>query len=175
LATEGLKDFEDAAGGFFSTREGASDILLRMKEDYDGAEPSANSIAIDVLLRLAHWTGKNDLYERAERALSYFATRVQSQPTTAPQFLASLGRYLTPPEQTIIRCQEAAPNDGKIARAANEIRKEFRPYSAVLVITDHQSKELEELAPALASLDRKGEATLYRCKNLTCDLPEQLA
>ncbi|MFL6414639.1 MAG: thioredoxin domain-containing protein [Bryobacteraceae bacterium] len=176
LATEGLKPFEDTeAGAFFSTREGSSDILLRMKEDYDGAEPSANSIAIDVLLRLAHWTGRNEFYERAHRALSFFASRLQSQPTMAPQLLASLGRYLTPPEQIVIRCQDGGAAGPKVAQAAHGVREEFRPYSAVLVISDSQSEKLEELAPALSSLHRKGEATLYRCKNLTCELPEQLA
>ncbi len=50
LARRGLKRFEDSQqGGFFSTLEGAGDLLLRMKDDYDGAEPSGNSVATDVL------------------------------------------------------------------------------------------------------------------------------
>lgn len=36
---------------------GDSSILLRMKEDYDGAEPAATSIAIDNLWRLAGYSG----------------------------------------------------------------------------------------------------------------------
>ncbi len=175
LATEGLAPFEDVErGGFFSTREGSQDILLRMKDDYDGAEPSANSVAIDVLLRLAHWTGRDDLYQRAERALLCFGSKVRSQPTTAPQFLSSLGRYLTPPEQIVIRCADRESDAPAVQGAAQANRTEYRPYSAVLVITDSQSKALAELAPALSSLDRKGTATLYRCRNLTCELPEQL-
>jgi uncharacterized protein YyaL (SSP411 family) len=146
-----------------------------MKDDYDGAEPSANSVAIDVLLRLAHWTGRNDLYERAERALLYFGSKVRSQPTMAPQLLSSLGRYLTPPEQIVIRCRDGESNAPVVQGAAQANRTEYRPYSAVLVITDSQSKALAEVAPALSSLDRKGTATLYRCRNLTCELPEQLA
>ncbi len=69
--------FEDTAeGGFFSTREGSPDILLRIKDDYDGAEPSANSVAIDVLLRLAHWTGQDALFRAsgASAALLCFET-----------------------------------------------------------------------------------------------------
>jgi uncharacterized protein YyaL (SSP411 family) len=176
LATEGLSPFEDTAqGGFFSTREGSEDVLLRIKDDYDGAEPSANSIAIDVLLRLAHWTGRDDLYQRAERALLFFASRVHAQPTMAPQLLASLGRYLTPPEQIVIRCQDGAVNDPKVQGAARTSRSEYLPYSAVLVLTDSESEALAELAPALSSLDRRDAATLYRCRNLTCELPEALA
>src|SRR5579884_1211951 len=46
--------FEDQEyGGFFSTRAGDSNLILRMKDDYDGAEPSGNSIAASVLIRLA--------------------------------------------------------------------------------------------------------------------------
>jgi uncharacterized protein YyaL (SSP411 family) len=175
LASEGLGHFEDVElGGYFSTREGSRDVLLRMKDDYDGAEPSANSVAIDVLLRLAHWTGRNNLYERAQRALLYFGSKVRSQPTMAPQLLSSLGRYLTPPEQIVIRCADGGSNAPAVQEAAKANRTEYRPYSSVLVITDSQSKSLEDLAPALSSLDRKGTATLYRCRNLTCELPEQL-
>ncbi|HYP13140.1 MAG TPA: thioredoxin domain-containing protein, partial [Bryobacteraceae bacterium] len=43
--------FEDTAGGgFYSTAEGDTSLVMRIKEDYDGAEPSGNSVAIQVLL-----------------------------------------------------------------------------------------------------------------------------
>jgi uncharacterized protein YyaL (SSP411 family) len=176
LATEGLAEFEDSAeGGFFSTREGSPDILMRIKDEYDGAEPSANSVAVDVLLRLAHWTGRDDLFRRAERALLYFASRVHAQPTMAPQLLSALGRYLTPPEQVVIRCRDGADSDAKLDEIVLASRNEYKPYGAVIVITDTEAKALAELAPTLSSLDRIGVATLYRCRNLTCELPEQLA
>ena len=41
------------AGAFFSTAGDDPSILLRMKEDYDGAEPAASSIAVSNLARLA--------------------------------------------------------------------------------------------------------------------------
>ncbi len=41
------------AGGYFSVAEGDPSILLRQKEDYDGAEPAPSSIAAANLFRLA--------------------------------------------------------------------------------------------------------------------------
>jgi len=40
-------------GAYYSTPEGDLSILFRMKEDYDGAEPSGNSVAAQNLLRLS--------------------------------------------------------------------------------------------------------------------------
>ena len=49
--------FEDTgSGGFFSTAADDHRLVLRVKEDYDGAEPSGNSVAVMNLVRLAHMT-----------------------------------------------------------------------------------------------------------------------
>ncbi len=107
LARRGLAQFEDEEnGGFFSTVEGAADLLLRMKDDYDGAEPSGNSVATDVLLRLANLTGDDRFRARADASLRSFAPKLKAQPTIAPQMVAALGRSLVEPEQAIIRCGE---------------------------------------------------------------------
>ena len=51
--------FEDTEpGGFFSTAAGDHRLVLRVKEDYDGAEPSGNSVAVMNLLRLAQMTNR---------------------------------------------------------------------------------------------------------------------
>src|SRR5258705_6025659 len=46
--------WDDQAGGWFSTTGRDPSVLGRMKEDYDGAEPTASSVAVVNLLVLAH-------------------------------------------------------------------------------------------------------------------------
>lgn len=58
------------AGGYFSAAEGDSSILLRLKEDYDGAEPAASSIAAVNLFKLASYctTEQSEQYAPAPTA-----------------------------------------------------------------------------------------------------------
>jgi uncharacterized protein len=96
LAERGFSRFENGeTGGFFSTEEHVDNLLLRLQDDYDGAEPSGNSIATDVLLRLAHITGNENFSSRASRSLSAFSPKIKAQPVMAPQMLVALGRWLT--------------------------------------------------------------------------------
>jgi uncharacterized protein YyaL (SSP411 family) len=170
LARRGLARFEDLEqGGFFSTADAAPDLLLRMKDDYDGAEPSGNSIATDVLLRLAHLTGDTTFRDQAERSLRAFAPKLKAQPVIAPQALVALDRWLSAPEQIVIRCSEIT---SKVESLIRERRAAFAPHSVVLAITDADAAGLADTAPFLAGLSRKGKIALYHCRNLACDLPE---
>jgi hypothetical protein len=170
VAKNGLQQFEDSEqGGFFSTAGGASDLLLRMKDDYDGAEPSGNSVAADVLLRLAHLTGDSSFRERPEKCLRWVAPKLQAQPTMAPQMLVALGRWLSEPEQVVIRCAEIGP---AVESLLAERRRNFSPKSVLVVITDESAGKLAGTAPFLGQLERKGEITLYECRNFACELPK---
>ncbi len=170
LATRGFERFEDSDnGGFFSTEPDAPDLFLRVKDDYDGAEPSGNSVATDVLFRLSHITGNAEFQRNAERSLQAFVPKIKAQPTIAPQMLVALGRWLSEPEQVVIRCEQL---DSGIRATITEYQKKFAPYKLVLAITDQTANQLQDAAPFLAGLDRKGHATVYECRNFVCELPK---
>src|SRR5204863_2226700 len=76
--------FEDTTNGGFYTTAGGADLVIRMKDDYDGAEPSGNAIAMMNLLRLAQMTDRTDLRESAEKALGAFAPRMMVAPVATP-------------------------------------------------------------------------------------------
>jgi uncharacterized protein YyaL (SSP411 family) len=172
LANQLLTQFEDIEhSGFFSTKAQSSDLVLRIKDDYDGAEPSGNSVATDVLLRIGHITGDRSFLKRAERSLQSSAPKLKAQPSIAPQMLVAAGRLLTEPSQVIIRC---ASIDAEVKDIVAQSRKAFAPYGLVLALTDGAAAALAEAAPFLATLDRKGRITIYECRNFTCSLPKVL-
>ncbi len=61
----------DPAGGFFAAAA-SEDLLVRSKDLFDGAMPSANAVAVLNLLELAERTGERSWREAAERALRAF-------------------------------------------------------------------------------------------------------
>jgi uncharacterized protein YyaL (SSP411 family) len=169
LAKFFLAHFEDTSvGGFFSTLD-APDLLMKLKDDYDGAEPSGNSIATEVLLRLAHLTGNAVFSEPAVRALRAASARLRSQPATAPQLMSAVGSWLAGPSHVVIRCQDL---DAEAESKLRDVWKEFEPNVTTLVVTDSSAPELAAFATFLKTLERKGRITTYRCVNFTCELPD---
>jgi len=91
LQTRMDNDFRDAEqGGYFSTTGTDQTVLMRMKEEYDGAEPSPNSIAVMNLLRLAQMTEKAAYAEKAEETLRAFGADPQRLSQTMPAMLSAL-------------------------------------------------------------------------------------
>ncbi len=170
FAKRGFARFEDeSSGGFFSTEADAPNVLLRIKDDYDGAEPSGNSVATDLLLRLAHITGEQSFAVEAARSLRAFAPKMKAQPTIAPQMLVALGRWLNDSEQVVIRC---ASLDDEVRALERQYTSKFSPGGIVLAISDECAAALRQVAPFLAGLERRGKITIYECRNFTCQLPK---
>lgn len=147
--------FEDAeAGGFFATAADEPSLVLRLKDDYDGAEPSGNSIAILNLLRLARITGRKDFEDTAARALAAFAPRLSEAPEAMPQMLAALEYRRSKPVQIVL----AGTRDA-IEPFLAELRRRFLPFATVLLAAH---------APVPYP---PGPAAAYVCENFSCRLP----
>lgn len=100
IADSMLGRFEDSeAGAFYSTAAGDAELVMRLKEDYDGAEPSGNAMAVIVLQRLAAITGDARYEAAATRTLSAFQERLENQPAAAPLMMASHLFSLRKPRQ----------------------------------------------------------------------------
>jgi uncharacterized protein len=168
LANKMRERFEDLdAGGFFSTADGDSNLILRMKDDYDGAEPSGNSMAALGLLRLAHITGREDFRMSAERTLAAFSGRLASIGAAVPQLLVAVMYSLAAPRQVVL----AGPKED-VARMLQVVRSRFLPDTTVIVIDDDSRAALSRYAPVLAEMKPvNGCVTAYVCENFACQLP----
>ena len=81
LADAMITEFwDDEKGGFFFTSNDHEDLIVRNKDFYDNATPSGNSVAADVLLKLARLTG-DERYERfGTTVLRIAATQIRTHP-----------------------------------------------------------------------------------------------
>jgi uncharacterized protein YyaL (SSP411 family) len=155
LADRAVELFEDREdGGFFSTAAGAENLVLRLKDDYDGAEPSGNSMMTIALLRLARMTGREDFGRAAEKTLKAFSSRMASGGAGVPQMLVAVEFALGKPMEIVL----AGPMDNTLLAA---IRRRFLPNAVVA-----QASESPVAMPAI-----DGKPTAYVCSNFACNLP----
>ncbi|MDD4736280.1 MAG: thioredoxin domain-containing protein [Kiritimatiellae bacterium] len=162
--------WDNTDGGYFTTTGKDTTILLRSKEDYDGAEPSPNSIAALNLLRLAQMLDRADWRERAEKTLRAFEPQLERTPSAMPLMLVALDRLHAPPKQIVIAGPRDAPDTQAMLR---EIHGRFMPDTVVMVVHggaeqaffSEQVEFMKNIAP------RNGRATAYVCENFACRLP----
>ena len=94
--------WDESAGGWFSTTGTDASVLLRMKEDYDGAEPTASSVSVLNLLTLSHLVADAQWSSRIERTLKLFATRLEQMGRGVPMMAAALSQYTAGVQQIVI-------------------------------------------------------------------------
>jgi len=154
--------FEDSAnGGFYSTAGTDPTLILRIKDDYDGAEPSGNSIAALSLLRLSRLTHNEGLQISAERTLQAFSQRLTGAPSAVPQMLVAYLYSTAPPRQAIV----AGPSDNELLRYA---RGRFLPGWEIFPA----KPEAATLMPELSDMKPiGGRPAAYVCENFACHLP----
>jgi hypothetical protein len=93
--------WDEENGGFFSTPKDSDDLPVRPKELYDGAIPSANSVALSNLVFLFRLTGDLHWEKRAQAQIRAFAGTVKSQPQAFTYFLCALDFALRPGQDII--------------------------------------------------------------------------
>ena len=157
-------------GGYFQTAPGASDILFRSKEDYDGAEPAPSSVAAMNLLRLGQLTGSQDLTDRAAKTIASVADQLDQLPSAMTQMLCAVDASLAKPRQIVIAGKPGAADTQALLR---EVRAVFAPNQIVLLADGAAGQEwlgkqlefLRTVAPV------NGKAAAYVCENFTCKAP----
>jgi uncharacterized protein len=171
LADTMLAQFYDVKdGGFFQTDGHDPSVIVRTKEDYDGAEPSGNSMATLLLLRLAQFTDRENYRDAAEKTLQLFGDHLRKAPSTVAQMACTLDFYLSKPKQIVIAGKVSAADTRAMLQA---VRERYLP-NAIVILADggDSQKTLTKLLPFLETIKPiDGKATAYVCVNYACQLP----
>ena len=159
----------DAGGWFATTGEDAS-VLLRLREDYDGAEPSASAVSVLNLLTFSQLTGDEVWVNLIEKTLSRLSDNNGSLARIMPMMMAGISVYHQPRPQVVIVGHRDSENTRAMLAA---LAASYTPAMVGLLVEpgDHQSR-MAALLPFVGNMTMlDGQATAYVCKDFTCDAP----
>src|SRR5207244_8081367 len=95
-----VRYFRDAEnGGFFYTSSDHEKLFARSKDQYDGAQPSGNSVAARNLVRLWTKTGDHRYQQLAEKTIKAFSGNLKANPTSMATMAEALALYLDADEK----------------------------------------------------------------------------
>jgi uncharacterized protein YyaL (SSP411 family) len=153
--------FRGEDGGYFNSAAGAADLVLRLREDYDGAEPAPSSVAALNQLRLAAIFHDEERRMRGGQTIAAFESRWRTAPQALPQMLCAVEAALEPPRHVVLAGDPADPG--------------FRELAAVTMAGLGPRRTLLRADPAIpwtaAMTPREGRATAYVCEDYTCQSP----
>jgi uncharacterized protein YyaL (SSP411 family) len=159
--------WDDADAGWFSATGTDPSVLLRMKEDYDGAEPAASSIGAFNLLALTHLVDDASLSARLERVLGEAGARAARSGRAAPMMLAALSAYHAGMGQVVLTGDPALPAAAALAAV---VRGRYLPSMITVPVRPEHHASLAVRLPWTSAMD--GDQPLaYVCRDFTCQSP----
>jgi uncharacterized protein len=163
---------DEKNGGYFSTSGKDQSVFLRMKDDNDGAEPAASSVAALNLLRLSQIREDSAAAgaQSARKTIDAFATTVSHFPSAMPQMLVALDYSLSKPRQIVIAGKKDAPETKALLK---EVHRHFLPKTILLLADGGDGqKYLGEKNEAIRAMSMvEGKPAAYVCENFTCKAP----
>jgi len=155
------KFYDSEHGGFWQSAAGADDLILRVKQDYDGAEPSGNSVAILALLKLGAMTGRKEFTEAADKSLRLFSARLHQVPQAVSCMLQALDFSLQEPKRAVLAGDPGSARGRDLLRAIHSV---YQPNKVVL----GNQGEVEAFARTLPASDGP---VVYLCTGTSCQPP----
>ncbi len=166
-AVETDRFYDDRDGGWFATTGEDPTVLLRLKEDYDGAEPSAASVTVRNLLMLGHLTGDAALISLAERTLQRYGAGLGRAARVMPYMLANVAHFRLPATQVVL---VGAPDREDYRALEAVVASRYLPAAVVVPVADPAALAAD--LPWLAAMTmRDGRATAYVCRDFVCREP----
>jgi uncharacterized protein YyaL (SSP411 family) len=137
-----------------------------MKEDYDGAEPTASSVSVLNLIALSHLVNNKTWTDRIERTLRLFGNRLDQLGRGVPMMGAALSTFLAGTSQIVI----VSGTDNREMEHA--LGSRYLPFALSLRVAPDSQRRLAGSLPFIASMRPvDGKTTVYVCKDFSCKQP----
>ncbi|MCA1590254.1 MAG: thioredoxin domain-containing protein, partial [Acidobacteria bacterium] len=155
--------WDEENGGFFFTSNDHEELIVRNKDFFDNATPSGNSVAADVLLKLAKFYGEEKYERYATTVLRLAGPQIRRYPQGFGRALSAI-EFALGPVQEIALIAEAG------SKLEREIWREYWPNK--IVARTSESDPEPPPVPLLANRKSvEGKPTVYVCEDFVCGRP----
>ncbi len=162
-ADEAIRLFADeTTGGFYMTGADAETLVMRPKELFDNAIPSANSVMALELQRLALLIGEASYEEHALGAIRLVSDAAVRSPQGFGHLLSAIDFYAGDPVEIVIV-------GGDPKGLLEVVRRRYLPNKVLVVAPDDTARDRIPLLADRAPAD--GETTAYVCRRGVCRAP----
>ena len=164
--------WDEADGGFFYTSERGEQLIVRNKDFMDNATPAGNSVAAELLLRLALLTENQDYGRKAVTIFRLLRDQMARYPSAFGYLLGALDFYLSTPKEIVVVGEHGADDSNALLR---EVWTRYLPNKVVAQAAENDA-EASGVLPLLRERPTLGgRATAYVCENYTCRQPVNTA
>jgi uncharacterized protein len=149
--------WDDENGGFYFTGNDHEALLTRTKDFFDNATPSGNSVAADVLVRMAAVLDRQDYRKKAEDIFLTAAGFMKQYASGFGRMLGAVDFYVGPSQEIALI--------GSAENFISSLRTRFMPRTVVAAGSDDRIALLRN-RPMM-----NGQPTAYVCENFACKQP----
>ena len=160
LAEASVILFHDSKNGGFFESAVADDVIVRLKGDYDGAMPTASSVAVLEFLKLSEITGRKDFKEIAEGTFRAHGDALAKAPTSLTSMLLALDLHHSKRQRLVL-----ALGANGAAEFHTKIAAEYRPNLTVM----GNKGLVDDFEKGLKTQGNK--TTAYLCEGESCQPP----
>ena len=164
--------WDEGIGGFYDTGSDHETLVVRPRDVFDNAQPCGGSVASDVLLRLAGFTGKSDYSAKAAVPLRSLHQAMYQSPGGTGHWLSALDFYVSPPKEIAV----IGPRDDPATQALlDTVFHRFLPNKVVMGVEPPLSPTVGNSGSDIPLLAGRGMVgglpSAYVCQNYACQLP----
>ncbi|MCH2517127.1 MAG: thioredoxin domain-containing protein [Dehalococcoidia bacterium] len=164
--------WDEGIGGFYDTGSDHETLVVRPRDVFDNAQPCGGSVASDVLLRLAVFTGNNDYSAKAAVPLRSLHQAMSQSPGGTGHWLSALDFYVSPPKEIAV----IGPRDDPATQALlDTVFHRFLPNKVVMGVETPLIPAVDNSEADIPLLAGRGMVgglpSAYVCQNYACQLP----
>ncbi len=167
--------WDEATGGFYDTGSDHEALVIRPRDVFDNAQPCGGSVASDMLLKLAVFTGNDDYAAKAAVPLRSLHEHMARSPGGTGHWLSALDFYISAVKEVAV----VGPSENAAtSELLDTVRRQFLPNK---VLMGYDPSSLESTGRAGLNLGDypllegrgmvNGQPTAYVCQNYVCQLP----